>query len=402
MAAEGTRRPAWVEIDLAAVRHNARALAAIAAPSRLCAVVKADAYGHSAVPVAKAALAGGASELAVALVDEGIELREAGVTAPILVLSEPAADAIEDAIANRLVVTLYTSGGVSAARVAARRLGVQAPVEVKVDTGMHRVGADPADVPGIVSQIAAVPELEYHGLWTHFAVADEVDDDFTEEQVVRFEEVRAALDGAGLPRAGRFHAANSAGLIAWPASRYDMARTGISLYGYSPSAGVTPLLEAELARVGAEPLQPVMSWKARVTMTRRYSAGERVSYGRVTPLPEDALVATVPLGYADGVVRGYHPAGGEVLIRGGRHRLAGTVTMDQLLVDCGPDSEVTEGDEVVLIGRQGEHRITAEEWGDRLGTVSYEIVTRVGLRVPRVFVNREAIAPSAASASAAS
>lgn len=388
MAAEGTHRPAWVEIDLAALRHNARSLAAIAAPARLCAVVKADAYGHGAVPVARAALEGGASELAVALVDEGIELREAGITAPILVLSEPAADAMEDAIAAGLVPTLYSAGGVSAARSAARRLGRQVPVEVKVDTGMHRVGADPSTVADIVGRIAATPELAYQGLWTHFAVADETGDEFTEEQLARFQKVRDELEAAGLPAPHRLHAANSAGAIAWAGSRLDLVRCGIALYGYAPGPSVAPALGAELERVQMAPLLPVMSWKARVTMTREYEAGERVSYGRVAPLPERSVVATVPLGYADGVVRSYFPAGGEVLIGGRRHRLAGTVTMDQLLVSCGPSAEVREGDEVVLIGRQGEEEITADEWAERLGTVSYEIVTRVGLRVPRVLTGR--------------
>lgn len=387
MPAEGARRPAWLEIDLGALRHNARALAAIAAPAKLCAVVKADAYGHSALPVARAALEGGASLLAVALVDEGVELREGGVSAPILVLSEPAPEAMPEAVSHRLVPTLYSLAGVEAARRAARAGGGELPVEVKVDTGMHRVGAAPGEVGAIVAAVVAAPELCYSGLWTHFAVADEVADRFTSEQVARFEAVRAELKAAGLPEPPRLHAANSAGTIAWPEARYDLVRCGIALYGYAPGAAVAPLLEAELRRVGAAPLRPVLSWKAKVTLTRRYEAGERLSYGRLRALEEPSLVATVPLGYGDGVPRRYFSAGGTVLLRGRHRPLAGAVTMDQIMVACDPADEVAPGDVAVLIGRDGDETLTAEDWAARLGTISYEILTRIGPRVPRRFVD---------------
>ncbi|MGH9300214.1 MAG: alanine racemase, partial [Acidimicrobiales bacterium] len=384
---------AWAEVDLSAITHNARLLAAISAPAALCAVVKADGYGHGAVPVASAALAGGASELAVALVDEGVELREAGIDVPILVLSEPARDAMEDAIAHRLCPTLYSPEGVEAAVAAVRAISgtVPAPVEVKVDTGMHRVGAAPADVARIVAAIVAAPELSYRGLWTHFAVADEVADHFTTEQLRLFEGVLGSLRSAGLPEPARRHAANSAGAIAWPAARLDLVRCGISLYGYSPSFEVAPVLAAEVERAapGSNGLRPAMSVKARVTMVREYEAGERVSYGRVRPLPVRSLVSTVPLGYADGIWRGYGAAGGEVLIGGRRCELAGTVTMDQILVDCGAGVPVEVGDEVVLLGRQGNEVVTADEWAGRLGTVSYEVVTRIGPRLVRV--NKEGV-----------
>lgn len=393
MPAEGARRPAWAEIDLEAVRHNARVLTAIAAPAALCAVVKADAYGHSAVPVAAAALEGGARELAVALVDEGAELREGGVTAPVLLLSEPAPSAMKDALALGLVPTVYTEDGVAAAREAAAALRAEDDrppfaVEVKVDTGMHRVGASPEDVLGIVAAVCEAPELEYHGLWTHFAVADEIEDAFTTEQVARFDATRAALEKAGLPAPARLHAANSAGAIAWPMTRYDLVRCGISLYGYAPSFSVGAVLAAELERTGMEALRPALSWKAEVTLVREYAAGERISYGRVEPLPERSVVATVPLGYADGVPRGYFAAGGCVLIGGRRCPLAGTVTMDQILVSCGLGAKVRAGDVAVLIGSDGPEQVTAQDWAVGLGTISYEIVTRIGLRVPRVFKGR--------------
>jgi len=389
--AEGTRRPAWAEVDLSAVRHNAALLASIAAPARLCAVVKADAYGHSAVPVAEAALEAGADELAVALVDEGAELREHGVSAPILVLSEPAPQAMEEALALGLVPTLYTPDGVAAARKAAAALGAGEhrppfPVEVKVDTGMHRVGAAPGELAGLVAEVAAAPELRYAGLWTHFAVSERLEDPFTGEQIATFERARAELRAAGLPEPGRCHAANSAGAIAWPEARYDLVRCGIALYGYAPSIEVGRRLGLEQERAAAGPvgLRPVLSLKARVTLVREHEAGERLSYGRLRPLEQRSLVATVPLGYADGVPRRYFEAGGCVLVGGRRCPIAGTVTMDQLLVACEPGSGVTAGDEAVLIGEQGGEAITADEWAERLGTISYEVLTRIGPRVPRV------------------
>ncbi len=379
--AEGARRPAWAEVDLDAIRHNASALAALASPASLAAVVKADAYGHGAVPVARAALEGGATELCVALVDEGLELREAGVTAPVLVLSEPSPEAMREALACELTPTVYSSAGVALAASIARERGEPGrfPVEVKVDTGMHRVGAAPGFVTSLVREIAASGVLDLGGLWTHFAVADEPEHPATGWQLAQFTSTLNELAVAGLPAPRRVHAANSAGLIAWPTARFDMVRCGISLYGYSPSAACAPLLE----RAAVE-LRPALSLRSQVTRVCRLDAGTRVSYGLRRPLPHEATVATVPLGYADGIPRAYFDEGGEVLVRGRRRPLAGTVTMDQILVDCG-DDEVVPGDEVVLIGEQMGERLTAEDWARRLRTIIYEVVTRIGPRVPRVY-----------------
>ena len=365
-------RPAWAEIDLDAVARNAAALAALAAPAPLCAVVKADGYGHGAVQVAGAALAGGASWLAVALVEEGIELRQAGIGAPILVLSEPPPAAVPEGVEAGLTLTVYTEAGIEETARVARRLGGRAPVHLKVDTGMHRVGADPADVAALAGRIASLPGLRFEGLWTHLAVADEPEDPFTGEQLARFDKVRADLAGRGLVPE-MVHAANSAGAILHPAARLDLVRCGISLYGYPPAPGL----------VGAVELTPALSLKAEVTMVRRLAAGERPSYGRRRPLPADSVVATVPLGYADGVVRALGQVGGEVLVGGRRRPMAGTVTMDQLMIDCGPDAAVEVGDEVVLLGRQGGEAITAEDWARLLGTISYEVLCGVGPRVDR-------------------
>ena len=380
-------RPAWADIDLDAVRHNASLLVRVSHPASLCAVVKADGYGHGAVPVARAALEGGAEWLAVALVEEGVALREAGIDAPILLLSEPPVEAMAEAVACRLVPTLYTYGALErlSATVEAGRLPVE--VHLKVDTGMHRVGADAVDAAGLAATVAADPRLTLGALWTHLAVAEgasAIDHEFTAAQLERFDTVVAALAAAGL-RPPMTHVANSAGAIGIPAARHDMVRCGIAVYGVAP----TPALAAEIAAAtGGQKLRPALSLRTRVTYTRDLEPGDRPSYGRRRPLERRSTVATAPIGYADGVPRRLFDQGGEVLIRGIRRPLAGTVTMDQVMVDCGPvgSSPVEVGDEVVLLGRQGDEEITADEWAGLLGTISYEVLCDIGPRVPRVFV----------------
>jgi alanine racemase len=370
---EATTRPAWAEVDLGAIRHNVRTLAELCDPAIVCAVVKADGYGHGAVPVARAALEAGARWLAVAVVEEGLALRNAGVRSPILLLSEPPADAMADALHARLTLTLYTAEGVEQADAAARR---DASVHLKVDTGMHRVGADPDAALELATAVAKSRWLRLEGLWTHLAVADQPEDaGYTAGQLERFENVRDELAAAGL-QPDVLHTANSAAAIAHPSTRYDMVRCGIAVYGHAPSP----------ALAGRAPLQPALSLKARVTHVRELDAGEALSYGLRYQLAERSVVATVPLGYADGVARRLAEHGGEVLIGGRRRPISGTITMDQLLVDCGPGAAVEVGDEVVLIGEQGEREITAEEWAERLGTISYEVLSRIGPRVPRVHV----------------
>ena len=371
---EATSRPAWAEIDLDAVRHNARVLAQAAAPAALCAVVKADGYGHGAVPVARAALEGGATWLAVAVVEEGAALRSAGLGGPVLLLSEPPPEAMADAVAHRLTPTLYTLRGVGAAAAAAGRAPLA--VHVKVDTGMHRVGATHEEAVAVAAAVDRAPRLRLEGLWTHLAVADEPGRaDETTRQLERFEEVRDRLAAAGF-RPPLLHAANSAGAIAHPASRYDMVRCGIAVYGHSPAP----------ALAGMADLRPALSLKARVSLVKEVAAGERLSYGLRYELSCPSVVATVPLGYADGVPRRLSSTGGQVLLGGRRCPMAGTVTMDQLLVDCGPGAAVAVGDEVVLLGRQGREEVAAEEWAERLGTISYEILCGVGPRVPRSYL----------------
>jgi len=369
-------RPVWGEIDLDAVRANTRVLAQLARPASLLAVVKADGYGHGAVPVARAVLDAGATWLGVALVEEGAALRDGGVDAPIRVLSEPAPAAAGAVVAYRLTPVVYTPAAIEALAKAVVDAGgdTPLPVHLKVDTGMHRAGCTVEDALGLVDAIGARPELTLEGICTHFAVADEPDHPYTTDQVARFDALLDDLDHAGT-RPPVVHAANSAALLAGPSAHYDLVRVGIALYGVPPADALADRVK----------LRPVLSLRAQVAHVKELPAGSRVSYGLRYELGRAGRIATVPVGYADGVPRNLGLVGGEVLVRGRRFPVAGTVTMDQLMVDVG-DAQVEVGDDVVLLGRQGDEEITAGEWARRLGTIAYEIVTGIGPRVPRRYV----------------
>ena len=356
-------RPTFAEIDLSAIRDNVAELTALIAPAELCAVVKADAYGHGDAPVAEAALAAGATRLAVALVEEGARLREAGIGAPILLLSEPGIEAVPDIVKWELTPTVYSTPFIAA--LAASR--VRHRLHLKVDTGMHRVGAAPEVVRDLIDQVERAPGLELEAVWTHFPVADE-DPDYTRDQIDRFSSLVQDLE------APMIHMANTAGAILYPEARADMCRVGLGVYGLHPC-------DDTRGRVG---LRPAMRLVSRVTHVRHLGKGSRPSYGRISGLTRDSTVVTVPVGYADGLARGLSREGA-VLIGGQRHPLAGMVTMDQIVVDVG-DAEVGLGDEVVLLGPQGEEEITADELATLLGTISYEVVCSFGPRVPRRYL----------------
>ncbi len=373
MSGEG--RWAWAEIDLDAVRHNIEVLRGRVAPAAVWAVVKADGYGHGAVSVGRAALEAGAEGLCVALVAEGVELRRAGLDAPILVLSEQPIDLARTMVEHRLTPTVYTRKFVDALVSAEPD---RLPVHLKIDTGMQRVGAHPHAVAALVASIQErSPAVELTGVFSHLAVADEPDNPFTATQLARFDDALTHVPDGLL-----VHVANSAGALAHPSSRRSFVRAGIAVYGISPGPGVDDL---------AADLRPVMSLKARISYVKTARSGSRISYGRRYQFSRDTTVATIPLGYADGVPRRLSSTsgqpGGSVLIRGQRCPIVGTITMDQLMVDCG-DLDVRAGEEVVLLGEQegpaGVERITAAEWASELGTIGYEIVCGISARVPRV------------------
>jgi alanine racemase len=377
--ATAQRRWAWAEIDLAAIEHNVHELRRAAQPAAVWAVVKADGYGHGAVGVARRAVGAGAEGLCVALVAEGVELRDAGIDAPILVLSEQPVEQLAELTRHRLTPTVYTEAYVDAL---ASQGSSGLPVHLKIDTGMHRVGAPASGAMALARHVARhAPALRLAGVSTHLACADEPWSSATDEQLAAFEQVLSELDAHG-SRPPLVHAANSAAALAVPAARYDLARVGIAMYGIAPGAGV-----AHLCR----DLRPAMSLRARVSHVKPVVAGSHVSYGWKHRFDRDTTVATVPIGYADGVPRrlGTLPdrSGADVLIGGRRHPIVGVVTMDQLMVDV-DGAEVRVGDEVVLIGEQGDDRIRAEDWADRLGTIGYEIVCGIGPRVPRIVRDR--------------
>jgi alanine racemase len=356
-------RPTYAEIDLSAIRHNVTVFKDLLAPSELCVVVKADGYGHGDAPVAEAALDAGAEWLAVALVEEGIRLREAGIETAIVVLSEPdPRDAVEVAKWG-LTPTVYTRGFVEALA----ETGASLEVHVKVDTGMHRVGIAPSLLGELMSAIGSKTGLEVEALWTHFPVADE-DAEYTRRQIEWFDEAVSRYD---VPMV---HMANTAGAVLFPESRRSMSRVGLGTYGLHPCAETRDLVD----------LRPAMRIISHVSHIQRLEAGARPSYGRIRALAAEASVATVPIGYADGYPRRLSEEG-SVLIGGRRYPLAGTVTMDQIVIDV-DDADVGVGDEVVLLGAQGDSEITADEWAKMLGTISYEIVCGIGPRVPRRYL----------------
>ncbi len=360
---------AFAEIDAAAITFNTATLAGRALTSEVCAVVKANGYGHGAATAAAAALAGGATRLGVAQVGEGIALREEGFDAPIWLFSEPDPGELVDCVRYRLEPPLYTERGCDAAIEAAR--GSTLPVHLMIDTGMHRVGVRPENAVSLATYLASQPHLELSSIWTHLAVADEPGNPYTDRQLDVFESALFDIEAAGVA-VPLSHAANSAATIAVPRARRDVVRPGIALYGMPPGPAIEGLVE----------LKPAMKLWSTVSFVKRLKAGDRISYGLHTTLSSDATIATIPIGYADGVARRWWKKG-VVLVHGQRCKIAGVVTMDQMMVDVG-DLPVLTGDEAVLIGRQGDEEISATEWADALGTINYEITCGIGPRVRRI------------------
>ena len=375
------QRWAWAEIDLGALRHNVATLAAHIGPQQLWAVVKANAYGHGAIECARVALQSGVQGLCVALVQEGIALRQSGINAPILIMSEQPAEQHRDIISYGLIATLYNEATITQFANTAHELEIMASVHVKVDSGMHRVGVQPDNAVRVVSLVADSQWLILDGMFTHLATADVADTQFVQQQVSTF--ARAVEQVRALEIEVRHvHISNSSSAI----RRLDagvgctMERVGIALYGIPADARSNSFGAAHQLD-----LRPVMSVRARVSHVHRVSAGQGVSYGLKRPVEHDATVATLPLGYADGVPRGLWESG-SVLIGGIRRPFAGVVTMDQIMVNC-TDDAVHIGDEVVLIGSQGSDVITANEWANKLGTIGYEIVCAISARMPRNYIN---------------
>ena len=372
MSIDFSTRWAWAEVHTGLISHNVAIVAQRTAPVPVWAVVKANGYGHGSVAVANAALAGGATGLCVAIVDEGVALRRTGITAPILLLSEQPPELADLIVGYQLTPTVTTTRGAAVLAASAAAADQTINVHIKVDTGMHRVGVSPEEAVSLASFINSYESLNIEGVYTHFAVADDPSHLANAAQLHAFNTVLENLLARGI-NPPLVHAANSAASLANEASRFTMVRLGIAAYGLRPGAGVADLCAG---------LIPAMSLKARVSAVRWVEAGEAVSYGLTRPLAKGSLIATVPIGYADGVPRTLGRTNIQVLLNGVPRTIAGTITMDQLMIDCESDSSVMVGDEVVLIGKQGEHSVTADDWADALGTIGYEIVCGIS---PRIF-----------------
>ena len=365
-------RPTWIEVDLSAIAHNVNQLCAIIGPEvGLLAVMKADGYGHGGIRVARTALNNGACMIGVACVSEGIALRRAGIDTPILVLGYTPAWQAREALLNDITVTLFTTEVARAFSKAAEELNRRARAHVKVDTGMGRLGLLPHEVVGFLREIGTLPGLEIAGLFTHFSVADS-DPEYTRGQLAQFNEVLEEIhrEGFTIPY---IHAANSAGLLTLPEARFNLVRAGIALYGLDPSPQA-PLPEG---------FRPALTFKTQVAQVKVLPPGSYVSYGNAYQTRGDERIAVIPVGYADGFRRSPRHWG-EVLVKGQRAPIVGRVCMDQAMINVTQIPHVRQGDEVVLIGQQGEEEITVDEVAERLGTINYEVISEILARVSRV------------------
>lgn len=365
-------RPTTAVIDLAAIRHNIGEIRKeIGSATNLVAVVKANAYGHGAVQVSRAALQAGADCLAVALPEEGVQLRTAGFAVPIFVLGLTLPEQSGFLVTNDLIATVSSPEDIDALSSAARAAGKKARLVLKLDTGMGRIGVTPAHLPDLLDYANTAPGVEPVGVFTHLATADADDKGYANEQLALF---RTALKRA--PTLTYLSAANSATIIDLPSGHFNTVRPGIVLYGLPPSSEMHRHLD----------LRPAMQLKSRVVHIKQVPSGTAISYGCTYTTSKQTFIATVPIGYADGYSR-LLSSKAHVLIGGRRRPIVGRVCMDQLMVDLGPKCETSVGDEAVLFGRQGGEEVTVTELADLIGTINYELICAVSSRVPRVYLN---------------
>ncbi|PTQ53787.1 MAG: Alanine racemase [Hydrogenibacillus schlegelii] len=385
-------RSTTIVLDLSALRHNLQTIRArLPQGTGVIAVVKDNAYGHGAREIAEAALRVGAGALAVATVGEALELRAAGIGAPVLVFGPYAASCVADAQAQGLTLTVFDRHQVDLIRQGLSPLLPPLRVHLKVDTGMRRYGfRSPDEAADAVRALRSLGRVEVEGLYSHYAAADDLDGDSADSQFARFQAMAAALGEAGLlPPV--LHFSNSAAALRYPERSLSAVRLGIALYGLSPAPGF-------LERLGIA-LRPVLTLRSSIAQVVEVPAGTAVSYGGTYVADRPRRLATVPVGYGDGYDRRFSNRG-EVLVRGRRVPVVGRVTMDAIVVDVTDVPQAAPGEEVVVIGRQGSEAITAEALAEALGTIPYEVVTRLSRRIPRVVVEGEADGPAAGAVGA--
>ena len=367
-------RNAWAEIDLGAIAHNIKeAKKKISEGTKLCAVVKADAYGHGAVEVAKKALTVGADFLAVALLQEAIELREAEIKAPILILGALQEECAEEAVSHDVSQALFTLASAKALSAAAVKLGEKAKVHLAIETGMNRIGVSPEQAGEFAAEVAALPGIEIEGVFSHFAMADARDKTFCREQYAKFQKALFEIRARGIEIPIR-HISNSATISELSEMQLDMVRQGITLYGLWPSDDVDHCLNYE----------PAMKVKAKITFIKQIEPGETVGYGRTFAADRPTKIATLPLGYADGISRKVSNKG-YVLLNGQKAPIVGRVCMDQFMIDVTDIENVGIGDEVLVFGSKELSADKVAEWTE---TISYEVLCAVSKRIPRIYINR--------------
>jgi len=374
-------RAAWIEIDRTALQRNLSAFQRLLGGTSDCmGIVKANAYGHGAVPVSRILAAEGIAYFGVALVQEGIELRENGLNGTILVLGYTPPPDFEEAIRNDLSLTIYTLDQALTLEETARKLNKVARVHLKIDTGMGRIGFIPSNESILdIIAISKFPHLTLEGIYSHQAWADHPDgESHARKQFERFRKILKRLLSEGISF-GKIHLANSAATIKFPEMRFDLVRIGISMYGLYP--------DSSMARDPVIALSPVMSVKARLANVKRVPPGSCISYGCTYITARSALIGTIPMGYGDGIPRLLSNRGA-VLVKGRRCPIVGRICMDQFMVDLTDLKEIpTIGEEVVFLGRQGEEEITADEIATQAQTINYEIVTRMSPRLPRRYID---------------
>ncbi len=372
-------RPTVAEVDLDALLNNLQETRRLCPAARVLAVVKANAYGHGATPVAVALEKAGVDFFGVSLVEEGVELRQAGVRGDVLVLGGAYSD-YREIVLHRLIPVVFTGEHLEQLQAAAAGAGCAARAHLKLDTGMGRLGLDLEGLGAFLATLGACPNVELDGLLSHLANAEVKDHPMNRLQVARFKQAATALRAAGHPIRWR-HIANSAGAMdlddAKDGRDFNLVRPGLMLYGEAPSERLRALAA----------LQPVLSWKTSIAHLKRLGAGQPVSYGGTWTAPRESLIATLPVGYADGFSR-KHSNRGVVLVRGRRAKVVGSVCMDMCMVDVTDVPQVSLHDEVVLLGRQGDEQLSAQELARTCETIPYEILCSVGARVPRAVVQR--------------
>ena len=367
-------RPLWAEIDLVALEHNLQQIRSRLSPTtRVCAVVKANAYGHGAVPVSLALEAAGVGDFGVATVDEGVQLRAAGLRGRVLLIGALPPREARRALENDLMVTIDSPESALAVSQVASARGVRALTHLKIDTGMHRFGVNPAEAVALARFAMDLPGVQLEGVSSHFASADEADKSFVHRQMEIFDAIARQL-----PEVPLRHIGNSACVIDTPEYAHTMVRIGVALYGLFPSGQVRHDLD----------LRPVLSLRAQLTRCRSVAAGETVSYGRTWQAPQDGVIGLVPLGYADGYRRGLSNRA-HMLIDGIRVPVAGRVTMDQTILDLSAIGPREAGTTVTVYGRDGEAEVTVDEIAALESTINYEITCAISSRVPRLAVRGE-------------